>query len=229
MIFLSNKLENFLKEKKLLERPEIQTAFSHKSSGDKNYEKFEFIGDAVLGLCIINYIYKNFPDYLTGDLSKIKSYLVSKEILYNIGVENRVYKYIKYGKTLTKEDIKKNKRIISDVIEALIGAIYLILGYDESEKFILSIYKKILIDIKNKKDFEDYKSKLQMMVNKNFKNVLPEYKLVKTAGKEHKKIFFIEVYINNKLYGNGQGDTIKYAEQNAAKIAIKNLYKEGIK
>ncbi len=227
MIFLSNKLEKFLKEKKIFEKPEIQTAFSHISAGDKNYEKFEFIGDAVLGLCIINYLYRNFPDYQTGELSKIKSYLVSKEILFKIGTENRIYRYIKYGKTLTKEEIKKNKRIISDVIEALIGAIYIISGYDETEKFIISIYKKYLADIENKKDFEDYKSKLQMLVNKSFKNVLPEYKLVKTAGKEHKKVFFVEVYINNKLFGNGQGNTIKDAEQNAAKIAIKNLHKGG--
>lgn len=229
MILISNKLENFLKENKLLDRPEIQTAFSHISLGDKNYEKFEFIGDAVLSLCIINYLFKNFPDYETGKLAMIKSYLVSKEILFKIGMENKIYKYIKYGNTLTINDIKKNKRIISDVVESLIGAIYIILGYIESEKFILSLYKKYLNDIKNKKDFEDYKSKLQIIVNRNFKNVLPEYKLVKTSGKEHRKIFFVEVYIKNKLYGSGKGNTIKEAEQCAAKIAIKNLNKEGIK
>ncbi len=223
MILTSNKLEKFLKEKKIFDRPEIQTAFSHISTGDKNYEKFEFLGDAVLGLCIINYLYKNFSDYNTGELAKIKGYLVSKEILYKIGIENNIHNYIRYGKALTKIDIKKNKRIISDVVEALIGVIYIILGYVETEKFILTLFKKYLDDIKNKKDFEDYKSKLQIIVNKNFKNVFPEYRIVKTAGKEHKKIFFVDVYINNELFGSGKGNTIKDAEQLAAKNAIKKI------
>lgn len=229
MIFLENKIEKFLKENNLSEKKEIQIAFSHISADEKNnYEKFEFIGDAVLNLCIINYIFRNLQETDIGELSRIKSYLVSKEILFRIGNENGIYRYIKYGKALTKGEIKNNKRIISDVVEALIGAIYTVVDYNKTEKFILDLYNSYLKNIKDN-DFLDFKSKLQMIVNKNFINILPEYKVVKTKGKEHKKVFFVEVSINNKKYGQGKGYTIKEAEQKAAKVAIKNLNKEGIR
>lgn len=224
MIFKGNSIENFLKEYNLLNSYEVQLAFSHKSLGEKNYEKLEFLGDAVLNLFIVNYLIKNNIEYEIGELAKIKSYLVSKEVLYKIGEKNSISNFIKYGPTLTKKEIVKNKRIVSDVVEAIIGAIYTNLGFNKTEKLIFELYKDELKSIKRKISFNDYKSELQNIANKNFKN-LPEYRLIKTEGMEHKKIFFVDVFLDNKKYGSGKGKTIKEAEQEAAKVALKKIKK----
>jgi ribonuclease-3 len=224
MIFKENIIEKFLKEHNLFNSNEVQLAFSHKSVGEKNYEKLEFLGDAVLNLFIVNYLIKNNTEYEIGDLAKIKSYLVSKEVLYKIGKKNNIFNFIKYGLTLTKKEIVKNKRIISDVVEAIIGAIYINLGFNETTKFIYELYKNEFKNIKNKMSFNDYKSELQNMANKNFKS-LPEYRLIKTDGLEHKKTFYVDVFLDNKKYGSGKGKTIKEAEQEAAKIALKKFKK----
>ncbi len=163
-----------------------------------------------------------------GTIAKLKGYLVSKEVLFKIGDVNFVAERMRLGSALKISDIKKNKKIISDVVESVIGAIYLLKGYSEAKKFILNIYKEEFKDLKSRTDFGDYKSELQMRLLAGSAG-LPEYRVARTEGKEHNKIFYVDVLTNGAAVGSGNGKTIKEAEQMAARKAIENLAKEADK
>lgn len=220
MIFGPGPIERYLKKNGLLETEEVKLALSHKSAGKSHYENLEFLGDAVLGLVISNYLYRNSKDTDVGTLSRTKGYLVSKEVLYRIGSKNELARHMKHGTTLKVKEVKNNKKIISDVVESLTGAVYILKGYAEAEKFILDIYGGILKETRSKKHFGDFKSELQIRVLDRHSNVLPVYSVVKTEGQEHSKVFHVEVSVNGAPAGKGKGKTIKEAEQQAAKIAL---------
>ena len=118
-----------------------------------------------------------------------------------------------------------NKKIISDVVESIIGALYLLKGFAEAKKFVLAIFEPDFEDVKSRKDFGDYKSELQIKVLGET-GLLPEYNVVRTEGKEHNKMFYVDVILNAGIAGSGHGKTIKEAEQMAAQQAIENLLKE---
>jgi len=110
-------------------------------------------------------------------------------------------------------------------VESVIGAIYLTEGFESARNFILEIYKDEFRLVSKKKDFGDYKSGLQMKTLA-MHNILPEYRVVKTEGKEHRKIFHVEVMLKGLVIGKGRGMTIKEAEQMAAKKGLEKISKE---
>ncbi len=215
-------IEDYLKKNLIFDSVEIQRALTHSSFDIQNYEQLEFLGDSVLGLVISEFLYEKMKDLKVGEIAKIKSYLVSREVLFKIGTKYNIANLLKTGQGLKIKDIKNNKKIISDVLEAIIAAIYIKFGLQEIKNFIFEIYKDEFKNLKNKKDFNDYKSRLQIKFLEKY-GVLPEYTLVKTEGKEHKKIFYVQVAINNKVTGKGKGMTIKEAEQMAAKDCLKKV------
>jgi ribonuclease-3 len=230
-MFKDSFIDDYIKENGLLEKKPVMEAFTHKSADKAHYERIEFLGDSVLGLCVTEFLYNEMgADIDVGSISKIKGYLVSKEVLYRIAAANNIIKYIRFGSALSRKEIKNNKKIMSDVVESLIGAIYLLRGFEESKHFILSIYKQEFKKARSRKmDFGDYKSELQMKALA-IDNKLPEYRVVSTEGKEHSKIFFVEVILDDKVIGKGKGKTIKEAEQLAAKKAVgSQKIKEGKK
>lgn len=213
-------IEDYLKKNLIFNSIEIQRALTHSSFDAQNYEQLEFLGDAVLGLIISEFLYENMKEMRVGDIAKMKSYLVSKEVLFKIGVKNNIIKLLKIGQALKIQEIKNNKKIISDVVEAILGAIYIKIGLQKVKDFILKIYKDEFKNLKKKKDFDDFKSKLQIKFLEAY-GVLPKYTLIKTEGKEHKKTFYVQVMMNDRVVGRGQGKTIKEAEQMAAKDCLK--------
>jgi len=215
-------IQKYLKRKRLLNRKEIAEALTHKSACAGHYERLEFLGDSVLGLVVSEFLYKEFSGLDVGTISKIKGYLVSKEVLYRIGKENNVIKMMIVGNALRKKDLRSNKKIISDVVESLVGAVYYIKGFSEAVLFIKRIYKKYFKDIKHKKNFGDYKSDLQVKTLSDY-SVLPEYNVVRSEGREHKKVFYVNVILKGRVLGKGSGKTIKEAEKDAARKAMKKL------
>ncbi|HPI04421.1 MAG: Ribonuclease 3 [Candidatus Aerophobetes bacterium ADurb.Bin490] len=218
-MFKESYIEDYLKKGGLLEQKPVLEALTHKSSEGPHYERLEFLGDSVLGLCISDYLYSEMEETDVGAISKLKGYLVSKDVLYRIATENNVIKFIVFGSALTKKEIKNNKKIMSDIIESLIGAIYLLKGFEEVNEFIMNIFKEEFKNIDSKKDLGDYKSELQMKVLAKG-TMLPEYTVVNSEGKEHKKTFYVEVALDGRVIGKGKGKTIKEAEQAAAKKAL---------
>ena len=190
-----------------------QKAITHKSSDNvNNYEKLEFLGDRVLGLCISKKLLEIFPNEKEGILDKKLASLVNKNICYKIGQELKLDKIVKIGNLrLKKQTIEK--KIVSDSCEALIGAIYLDKGIDFVEKFILKIWEKYIND-KNI-IIVDAKTKLQEYSLKKYK-LLPVYKFISDTGPKHKPHFKIAVKLKETSFIEAEGSSKKEAQQNAA-------------
>ena len=195
-------------------------AITHKSL-DKinNYEKLEFLGDRVLGLCISKKLFEIFPNEKVGILDKKLASLVNKNKCYEVGRYLKLDKIVKIGNLrLNKQVIEK--KIVSDSCEALIGAIYLDKGFDYAEKFILKNWNKHIND-KNI-IIIDAKTKLQEYSLKKFK-ILPIYKFISDTGPKHKPIFKIAVRLKNSKFISAIGSSKKDAEQKAAKLFLENI------
>ena len=190
-----------------------QKAITHKSSDNiNNYEKLEFLGDRVLGLCISKKLLEIFPNEKEGILDKKLASLVNKNMCFKIGQELKLDKIVKIGNLrLKKQTIEK--KIVSDSCEALIGAIYLEKGIDFVEKFILKIWEKYIND-KNI-IIVDAKTKLQEYSLKKYK-LLPVYKFISDTGPKHKPHFKIAVKLKETSFIEAEGSSKKEAQQNAA-------------
>ncbi len=202
----------------------LNLALMHKSYSSEqkfesyvNNERLEFLGDSVLSLAISTYLYKNFSTSHEGELSKLRSKLVSKENCYFWAKELGLGTYLKLG--VGEEKSKGRQRIsnLANVFEALIGAIYLDKGFQVAENFVLAKLENFKLESLD----EDYKSKLQETLQTLFK-LPPTYKIVRESGPAHKKTFKIQVEINKIVLGIGQENSKKKAEQLAAKDALLN-------
>ncbi len=192
-------------------------SLTHKSFDSiLNYEKLEFLGDRVLGLIISKKLLELYPNEKEGTLDKKLASLVNKNTCFTIGNKIDLSKYIFLGNK-SKSYISANKKIVSDCIEALIGAIYLDKGLDVVEKFILFYWGSFL---KNSKQTEiDAKTRLQEYSLKKFK-LLPIYKLISNTGPRHSPVFKVGVKLQDTKFFEARGTSKKDAEQNAAKKVI---------
>ena len=206
-------------------------ALIHKSFDNEiNYERLEFLGDSVINTIYSDILYKDFPLYSEGDLSKIKSFLISLDNLAEIGRKLKINNYIIMEKGEILTGGRNKKRIIGNVYESIAGAIFLDSSYNRTKKVLLnhlkySNYFLNLINLDNKNTTNDYKSTLQELIQKKY-NIIPEYFVLKKEGPDHQSIFSVCVKINNKIYGCGKGESKKQAEQFAALAALNQLFKE---
>ena len=220
-------VKNILKLEKILEFKinnieYYKNAITHKSA-DKlnNYEKLEFLGDRVLGLCISKKLLEIFPNEKEGILDKKLASLVNKNMCFEIGKQLGLDKVVKIGNLQIKKNIVE-KKIISDCCEALIGAIYLDRGFDFVEKFILKNWTKFIND--ENIIIVDPKTKLQEYSLKKYKQ-LPVYKFISNTGPKHKPSFKIAVKIKNSTFVDAEGKSKKLAQQAAATKLLKLLEK----
>tara|TARA_B100000676_G_scaffold276353_1_gene297230 strand:+ start:474 stop:1142 length:669 start_codon:yes stop_codon:yes gene_type:complete len=188
-------------------------AITHKSyDKTNNYEKLEFLGDRVLGLCISKKLLEIYPNEKEGILDKKLASLVNKNKCYEVGKQLKLDKVIKIGNLRLKNQIIE-KKIISDSCEALIGAIYLDKDFDFVEKFILNNWDKHIND-KNI-IIIDPKTKLQEYSLKKFK-ILPIYKFISNTGPKHKPSFKVAVKLKDTSFVEAEGYSKKLAQQAAA-------------
>lgn len=185
--------------------------------GGANYERLEFLGDAVLQLITSEYFYKTL-DYQEGELSKIRASFVCEEALAQYSKDVQIDKHIRVGNGQLRD---VNDTIIADCFESVLGAIYLDQGFLVAKKYCLEILEPYIKE--HHIFFGDYKSKLQEMVQTDKKSL--EYRLVKEEGPSHDKIFTFEVVIDGCVYGMGVGKSKKDAEQQAAADALKKVAK----
>lgn len=194
----------------------LLTALTHSSysneHGGKNYERLEFLGDAVLQLITSDYFYKKY-NVDEGDLSKIRASFVCEEALAQYSKDLGIDKHIRVGNGQLKNI---NDTIIADCFESVLGAIYLECGLNVASNYVLDVIAPYVLD--NHVFLGDYKSRLQEMVQTDRKSL--EYRLVLESGPSHDKTFVFEVVIDGIVYGKGTGKNKKEAEQNAAKDAI---------
>ena len=191
---------------------------SEKNTKHQDYEKLEFVGDSVIGFVSADLIYKLHKEMDQGLMSKLRSYLVCSKSLANYSRKYGFYKFIKIGHSITDEQLYKSDKILEDVFEALIGALYLDKGID----VVYKVIKKILYeDILNTgiDDIVDSKTRLQEEIQAEHREAV-KYVLVGESGPAHDKTFEIEVLFNGLVLGKGKGKTKKAAEEAAAKDAL---------
>ncbi len=208
-------------DKALIKRALTHSSYANEQKINKSgdYERLEFLGDAVLELVSSEFFYHEYPQMPEGRLTKLRSSHVCEPALAFCAREFGLEQYILLGKGEERTGGRERDSIISDVCEAIIGAMYLDGGMAVAHSFI---HRFILNDIENKSLFYDSKSILQETVQANG-HVSLEYKLISEEGPDHDKIFTVEVYIGGKASGVGSGKTKKGAEQKAAYEAIKMI------
>ena len=200
-------------------------ANEHRMAKKQCNERLEFLGDAVLELVSSDFLYHKYPDKPEGELTKIRASIVCEPTLAYCAADIHLGSYLLLGKGEEATGGRERNSVVSDAMEALIGAIYLDGGFASAKEFI---HRFILNDIEHKQLFYDSKTILQEIVQGNFNEPI-EYTLLKEEGPDHNKSFFISVSIGNEVYGNGKGTTKKAAEQEAAYQAILELHKRKLK
>ena len=201
-----------------------EQALTHPSyNGDANtkhqdYEKLEFMGDTVLNFVTADLVYKNRPEMSEGNLTKLRSVLVSTKPLAAYARKIKLHEYIRIGHSITLEQVKTSDKILENVFESLVGAIYLDAGLKPAYRLISSL---LLEDIKNYDvdDLTDYKSKLQEEIQAEHRDAV-QYVTIEQNGPAHDRTFKVQVLFNGIVLGVGEGKSKKKAEEMAAKSAL---------
>ena len=201
-----------------------EQALTHPSyNGDANtkhqdYEKLEFMGDSVLGYVTADLVYKNRPEMSEGDLTKLRSVLVSTKPLAAYARKINLDQYVRIGHSITANQVKESDKILENVFESLIGAIYLDAGLKAAYRFIKYI---LLKDIKSydADNLTDYKTKLQEEIQAEHRDAV-QYVTISQSGPAHDRTFTVQVRYNDIVLGTGTGKSKKKAEEMAAKDAL---------
>jgi ribonuclease-3 len=209
----------------------LNLAFTHRSlaneSGSKdNNERLEFLGDAVLGAVAATLLYRDLSDKAEGELAKIKSVVVSEDILAGVARELQIDSLLLLGKGEANSGGRQKNAILADALEALIGALYLDSGYKAVFVFVSRWMEPEISRVRDNRHHRDYKSLLQELSQSLFRSY-PVYRLIKRTGPDHDHIFWTEVMVNGQIFGSGTGKNKKSAEQDAARIAYEYYSKTG--
>ncbi len=191
----------------------------HKAEQNHN-ERLEFLGDAVLEFITTRYLYETFKNEPEGKLTEFRASLVNTKSLANTAKSLNLEKYILLSRGERKSETKNT--ILANVIEALIGAIFLDQGIKEAKQFIAQFIFYKLDDIIKSKSYQNAKGQLQEITQSKNKST-PIYELISEEGPEHSKIFKVGVFINNKKIAIGQGKSKQKAEINAAEKALEKI------
>jgi len=184
-------------------------------------ERLEFLGDSVLGLIIANYLYNKYPDRDEGFLTKIKTKLVNGLQLSKLAKQINLGKYILMSNHVQNIKGRDSQKILEDAFEAFLAAIFMDLGYDAVNSFVINLidsldFTQVLIE-------DNFKDILLKYSQKVFKNSTPEYFLVTSEGPPHNRTFTVIVSINNIKYETGTAKSKKQAEQIASENTLKKL------
>ncbi len=203
----------------------LLTALTHSSLKNEltdgkrdDYERLEFLGDAILEFVVSDHLYRDYPDMREGEMTGLRASLVCEMSLDGCAKEFMLSDFILLGKGEDKQGSRYKPSIVSDIFEALIGGIYLDSGIDEAKRFI---DRFVMDDIDHKALFFDSKTRLQNIAQAE--NLKLDYRLIREEGPEHKKVFTIAAVINGKDISEGSGSSKKAAEQQAAYVALKKL------
>ncbi len=206
----------------------LQNALSHSSYANerwhdslKSNERLEFLGDSILGMVTAEYLYRNFPDRLEGDLTRMRADMVCERALAMVAERIDLGKHLLLGHGEQIGGGRTRDSILADAVESVIAACFLDGGMEPARKFINTF---VLTEVPVKKlRNTDYKTGLQELVQQKKGQTL-SYKLVGESGPDHDKQFAVEVSLNGCVVGEGSGTSKKRAEQAAAKAAIEALF-----
>lgn len=209
----------------LLKRALTHSSFTNEQKINRtgDYERLEFLGDAVLELTSSEFLFHEHPEVPEGELTKMRASMVCEPALAFCARDLELGKFIRLGKGEENTGGRERDSIISDVMEAVTGAIYLDGGMEPARQFI---NRFILSDLENKRLFYDSKSNLQEVIQGKLKKEF-WYELLEESGPEHNKVFKVSVHMEDEILGEGAGKTKKAAEQQAAYKALLLLRDRG--
>lgn len=222
---LEKKIGYTFQNRALLKQAVTHSSFANeqKINRQKHYERLEFLGDAVLELVSSDFLFQTHPEMPEGQLTKLRASMVCEPALAYCAKDLTLDSYIQLGRGEEATGGRFRDSIVSDVMEAVIGAIYLDGGMEPARTYI---HRFILSDLENKQLFLDSKTNLQEYMQQNLKKEF-HYRLVEESGPEHDKVFLVEVVMEEKVLGRGKGRTKKAAEQQAAYEALLGFRKPG--
>lgn len=201
----------------------LAEAITHRSKHSINNERLEFLGDSVLGYVISSELFRCFPEATEGELTRGRALLVKGETLAELALDMDLGEYLLLGPGELKSGGYRRKSILSDAMEAIIGAIYIDGGLEPARKHILSIYADKLKNMSLNKVSKDPKTQLQETMQAT-KSPLPHYEIVATSGTDHDQMFEVTCKINELSKPvKGSGTSRRKAEQDAAKKVLKIL------
>jgi len=208
-------------------KPELaRQVFTHSSWVSErtlSYERLEFLGDSVLGLCISTDIYRRYPHYNEGELAKVRAYVVSRytcaKVGSALGLAERLAESAEEADAANVASLANNTNVLAAVLEALIGALYLQFGLGKIIDAVIEAFDEHIAYAAS--EHVDYKTVLQEEVAKWGQEVV--YHLVATEGPPHARLFTSEVILNGEVLGRGKGRTKKVSQQEAAKEALEVL------
>jgi ribonuclease-3 len=201
----------------------LTLALSHRSCGSKNNERLEFLGDAVLGLTVSNFLFQRFPEAREGDLSRIRSQIVRAESLAEVARSLDLGPELLLGQGEMKSGGHRRDSILGDTVEALIGAIYLDKGMSAAEQSVVNWFADKLNAVTLDTPVKDPKTALQEWLQARGKP-LPEYVVVKTQGEDHSRLFTISCKIANiESAAEATASSRRKAEQLVAEELLKQL------
>ncbi len=203
----------------------LDTALTHPSCArESNYERLEFLGDAVLELVISDYLYKKFGDLSEGVLTQKRAEIVCAKSLSAIAREIGLGEFVFLGKGEEQSGGRDKPSILENVIEAVIGAVYLDGGFFSARTVVLQLFEERIGQVVSAVEASDYKSQLQEMVQKTVKKNI-SYLVSRKEGPPHNTTFYIRLIVGDDVICEGVGSSKKEAEQNAAQFGIENFDK----
>ncbi len=217
---------------KIKNRALLNEALCHRSyteeqglPSNRGSEWLAFLGDALVGFIVNEFLLHRYPDADEGKLTRMRSALVSKNVLSRAAERLALDRYVLLGKGMQG---KQTPSILATIFEAVMAAIYLDRGLDTVRELVTTAIEPALHELEKVKEWPDAKSELQMWAQRHIRR-LPEYRLVEELGPPHDRTFVVEVWIERRRRGRGVGKSRKEAEQRAARMALKALQREPIK
>jgi len=206
----------------------LRQAFIHRSflnedkTAKESNERLEFLGDAILSFCTSQFLYTTYPNYPEGTLTNIRSSLVKTTSLSDAAKSLRLGDLLLLSHGEEDSGGRNNQSLLADCFEALLGAMYLDQGIDVVRMFLethLFLYAQTIID---QKSYIDYKSLLQEIIQEESR-ISPTYRVTKSDGPDHAKIFWVDAVVGEKILGSGEGKSKQEAEQHAASNALEKM------
>jgi ribonuclease-3 len=223
---IEKKLDIKFKDKGLLQQAFVHRSYINENKKNKlsHNERLEFLGDAVLELCVTEYLYKKYPQSAEGELTSYRSALVNAMTLSKIASDIGMNEFLLLSRGESKDMGRARTIILANTFESFVGALYLDQGYDEAKKFIVKyLIDQVEEEIIEKSLWRDAKSLLQEKAQEVM-DVTPSYTMLSETGPDHNKIFTIGLYFAKDLITEGKGHSKQEAEQEAAKKALE-IYK----
>ncbi len=184
-------------------------------------ERLEFLGDSVVNLVAAALLYGRFPSASEGELTMLRTSLIRRETLASIARQLDLGRFIRLGRGEDRSGGRTRDSILADTLEAVVGAIYLDSGIEPARAMLAPLFDAQIVVLRSRPS-ADFKTQLQHAAQHG-RNITPRYRTVSAEGPDHRKIYTVEVWIGDELFGSGSGHTIQLASQQAAELALTRL------